>query len=198
MRGFFHNLTWPEFLGVAVAPRPSMMAMTEASWRSTPWSVHVVDDEYRVRSAHVTVALSRHGTWAVPAARANAALLQHEQGHYDITALIARDWICKVLDLSLSVDFVAVLKGSGSTAKDHLHYVSRHFQAEIGTFTNDADNLMARLQGDPAAGRDGLYDADTNHGQNPARQREWNNVLQVIKNGEAGFELSLWARGLIK
>jgi hypothetical protein len=197
MVGFSHNLTWREFRSVAVSPRPPMMASTAATWRSSPWSVHVVDSEYRVHGARVTVALNANGSWALPAARTSATLLQHEQGHYDITALIARDWISKVLDLSFGVDTVASLNDSGKTANDHLRYVFHQFEREITQFKSDADTLMARLQTDPTTGQEGLYDSQTNHSQNTAGQQIWNTHLQRIKAGNDSFELSLRLEGVI-
>jgi hypothetical protein len=197
MTGFPHNLTWREFRSVAVSPNPPMMASTEANWSSTSWKVHVVDGEYRVSGARVRVALGHNGTWAVPTARTSTPLLKHEQGHYDITALIARDWICKVLDLSLDVEVVAALKEAGKTRSDHLQYVFDQFQTEITQFKKDADALMAQLQTDPASGRDGLYDSQTNHSKNTAGQQIWDSRLQRIKVGNDNFELALRLDGVI-
>src|SRR4051812_34496816 len=45
---------------------------------------------YRVDHVNVRVTLDRPKMWAVSSAR-TAELLRHEQGHYDIVALIARD-----------------------------------------------------------------------------------------------------------
>src|SRR5260370_24057984 len=100
---FSRNLTWNDFHPVANSLSPPAQAQTGARWSTTGWSVRVANGEYRVHGARVNVSLNPHNTWAVPGARTSAALLRHEQGHYDIAGLIARDLIRKILDLSLDV-----------------------------------------------------------------------------------------------
>lgn len=152
---------------------------------------------YRVHGARVTVSLNPRRSWAIPAARSSADLLQHEQGHYDITGLIARDLISNVLDLSMGATVVAALQDSGATPRDHLQYVTRRFQDEFDGFVRDATALGARLQTDPATQADGLYDVQTDHSRNSDGQRTWNARLQRIRGGNAGFAFSLKIEGVI-
>ncbi len=171
--------------------------MTSADWALGNWSVHVVGGEYRVRGARMRVTLNHHGSLAVTAARANAALLQHEQGHYDITGLIARDLINKVLDLSIDVTVVAALHDSGNNPAAHLQYAVRHFQSEIDGFAREANSLSARLQTNPTTQADGMYDTQTNHSLNVQGQAIWNARLQRIKGGNDSFPLALHLDGVI-
>jgi hypothetical protein len=197
MTGFPRALTWQNYRSVPNSPRPPAAAFTSASWAMSGWSVRPVDGEYRVQGARMTVAFNPTASWAIPSARSSADLLQHEQGHFDITGLIARDLIGNVLDLSLDVDVVASLRDAGHTQTEHLRYVTRRFQTLIEGLARDAAALGARLQTNPATQADGLYDVQTNHSQNLAGQKTWNSRLQRIKAGNTSFALCLQLEGVI-
>ena len=197
MTGFPRALTWNNFSNVANSPDPPHQASTSARWSMSGWNVHVVNDEYRVQGARVTVSLNGGGTWATPSAKTSAALLRHEQGHYDITGLVARDLIRKVLDLSFSVDVVAALRDSGNTPAEHRNYMVRQYQTDITRFGGEANALLGRLQTNPATHADGLYDVQTNHSQNAMGQQAWNNRLQRVMSGNEHFELWLRMEGII-
>jgi len=197
MTGFPRTLTWNNFPNAATSHSPPHQAMTSASWATSGWSVHVVNNEYRVRGARVTVTLNSGSSWATPTAKASASLLRHEQGHYDITGLIARDLIRKVLDLSFSVDVVAALRDSGNTPAEHRNYVTRQFQRDINRFGTEANTLLARLQTNPATHADGIYDQQTNHGLNTTAQQQWNNRIQRVMGANEHFELWLRMEGII-
>ena len=197
LSGFPRALAWTNFRNVQASPSPPHEALTSVSWSMGSWSVHVVNGEYRVRNPRVTVALNGHASWATPSAKSSTALLQHEQGHFDITGLIARDLISKVLDLSLDVAVVAALRDAGTTPSAHQRYVTQQFQADINRFAQEANALGAQLQTNPATHADGLYDVQTNHSQNTAVQQAWNTRLQAIKSSNQSFELALRLEGLI-
>lgn len=197
MTGFPLALSWPHFRAVAPSPAPPALAQTAASYSMSGWRAALVNGVYRVQGARISVSINRHDTWAVSAARTSASLLQHEQGHFDIVGLIARDLARKVLDLSLDATVVAALRDSGTTPAQHLNYVQQQFQSDIRSYGQQASDLSSRLQTHPVTGQDGLYDRQTGHSQNAAAQTLWNNRLARIKNSGDNFELLLRMEGVL-
>ncbi len=198
MSGFPRSLTWGNFRPVQASPSPPHAAQVSAGFSMGGWSVHVVNGDYKVRGARVSVAPQSNGSWATAAARTDAGLLLHEQGHFDITGLIARDLIGKVLDLSFDQSVIAVCIGSGDTANSQLRYVTRLFQADVTRFGQEARDLLARLNTNPNTQADGLYDTQTNHGSNSTGQQAWNSRLQRIKASNDSLELMLRIEGLLR
>jgi hypothetical protein len=80
------------------------------------------------------------------------ALLAHEQGHYDIAALLARD---------LFVDLVMLVGREFANAND----ANAAIIAKIDPFKGKLDPVQK------------LYDKDTNHGAHGARQQEWQTLI---------------------
>jgi hypothetical protein len=197
MNGFPRSLTWSNFRPVANSLSPPAQAQTGARWSTTGWSVRVVNGAYRVHGARVNVGLDPHNTWAVPGARTSAALLRHEQGHYDITGLIARDLIRKILDLSLDVVVIGAMQAAGNTPHQHQNFAVQRFQSYINTYVQEANALSAKLQTDPTTGADGIYDVQTNHSQNANGQAAWNARLQRMMAGDENFELNLAMEGIV-
>jgi hypothetical protein len=198
MSGFPRNLTWHDFRVVQNSPSPPTQAWTSALWSLTAWSVKVVKGKYHVHGARVNVSLDNNNTWAVPSVRTNANLLRHEQGHYDINGLIARDVIRKILDLSLDVHVVAALKDAGKTPHQHQNFAFQHFKNDIDTYVQEANALSARLQTNPRTGADGIYEVQTNHSQNTTGQVAWDVRLQRMKVAWDGFfQLNLAMEGII-
>lgn len=195
MTGFPRTLAWSNF-GRAPA-NPPADAQTGAGFSTTGWSVQVVNGVYRVAGFRATVSLNPGQTWAIQSARSSADLLRHEQGHYDITGLIARDMVGKVLDLSFDEDVIAYIQGSGDTPTQHRAYVQRQFQTSINQFGQEARAMLARLNTDPATGRDGIYDVQTNHSQNTAGQQTWNARFQRVMGTNDDFGLLLKLEGIL-
>jgi len=196
MSGFPRNLTWQDFRPVQNSPAPPAQAQTAARWSTTGWSVRAVNGEYRVQGARVNVSMDRHNSWAV-AGGTNAALLQHEQGHYDITGLIARDLIRKILDLSLDVVVIGAMQGAGNTPHQQQNFAVQRFQSYINTYVQEANALGSKLQTDPTTGADGIYDVQTNHSQNTTGQAAWNARLQRMKAGDENLALNLAMEGIV-
>jgi hypothetical protein len=197
MTGFPRTLTWNNYPQRQTSPSPPMQALTSARWAMSGWNVAVVNGEYRVTGIRITVSLNTQASWAVPAAVSSASLLVHEQGHYDITGLIARDLTGKILDLSLDVAVVAAMRGAGSTPQQQRNYALQQFQNSINAYAQAANALSDRLQTNPVTHADGIYDVQTNHSMNTAVQAAWNTRLAGIKSSGASFELMLAAEGII-
>jgi hypothetical protein len=76
-------------------------------------------------------------------------LLKHEQGHYDIVALIARDWFLAMMQLKAKVFADAA-----------------ELQREINTL-----DVTIRSKSQPIVNK---YDSDTQRGTDSAQQARWN------------------------
>jgi len=197
MSGFPRNLTWNDFRRVSDSLSPPAEASTGAQFSTTRWSVKMVDGEYRVHGAHVNVSINSNDTWAVPSARTNANLLRHEQGHYDITGLIARDLIRKILDLSLDAVVIGAMQSAGDTPQQHRNFALERLQSYIDTYVQEANELGSKLQTNPVTGADGIYDVQTNHSQNTNGQAVWNARLQRMKAADENFALTLAIEGIV-
>jgi hypothetical protein len=81
--------------------------------------------------------------------RQKDALLAHEQGHYDIAALLARDLFVDLITLA-GREFVDV-------------------KAAVGEKVDPFKSKLKPIQD--------LYDDDTNHGSHGARQQEWQTLI---------------------
>jgi hypothetical protein len=197
MSGFPRTLTWNNFPTRQTSPSPPMQALTSARWTMSGWHVAVVNGEYRVAGIRITVSLNTQASWAVPAALSSASLLTHEQGHYDITGLLARDLTGKILDLSLDVAAVAAMQGAGNTPQQQRNFAVQQFQNSINAYGQRANALSDRLQTNPVTHADGIYDVQTNHGQNAAAQAAWNARFLSVQSSGISFELTLAAQGII-
>jgi hypothetical protein len=123
-------------------------------------------------------------------------LLRHEQGHYDITGLVARDLASNLLDLSLDADVVASMLDAGKTAAEHKRYVQRRFQQSFDDYSGEAKALLARLQTNPMTHADGIYDTQTQHGLNQVAQAAWDDRFAQMKRSNASFALCLTLAGV--
>ncbi len=120
---------------------------------------------YRVDHVQVKVILDRSSMWAVKASR-TPALLKHEQGHYDIVALVARDLYNE-------------LTGWDSTNPPKRFRKETDLKSAVDGLSRKARALAARLAG--TSGRVGVYDTQTKHGQDAKAQEEWNKALESAR-----------------
>lgn len=154
--GWPRKIAWSEFNPVE---RPS--GETEDAQIDTqtqqPSQVGVKHEQGKIRleDFKVTLAVIPNSSWVV-ADQKNDALLAHEQGHFDITGLVARD-------------LVKALGALRASKKDDLQReVSRLFKTHDGR----AKSLSEQ------------YDEETNHGRNAEKQSEWQSRIEAcIKNG---------------
>ncbi len=197
MTGFPRPLTWNDFRPVPAPLDPPHTAKIRSTWQMGPWRVGRTGGKYQVQGVRVTVSFDPSLTWATPAARSDASLLVHEQGHYDITGLIARDLVRSVLNLEWDEAVVASLRGTGNSPQQHQRWVQQQFQNSINELSTHANRLLARLQTDPATGNDGIYDQQTNHGLNAAPQGEWTARLQRVASANDSLELFLIMAGVL-
>lgn len=196
LHGFPHDLKWTNFRSVDPSPSPPHQAQTATSL-SMRWSgVALKRGLYQFKGLRIDVSVNGPSTWAVSAARTNPVLLRHEQGHYDITGLIARDLANNLLDVSLDAGVVASLLEAGKTVAEHMRYVQGRFQQSFDDYSREANALLAKLQTNPQTHADGIYDTQTQHGLNQAAQTVWDDRFAQLKRSNASFALALALAGV--
>lgn len=168
-------------------PIPSLSAHTQVEWMADwgPTSSTTVD--WVQVSVWVRRGPTVNGTWMTNAevlVDGNTsphrwlmgkprliAMLHHEQGHYDITALLARD---------LFNDVKALIEPKPTVFKTAQELVNT-----LQNFHSDTQALEATLRGnyDIPPGYDGLYAEETKRGTDMRKQEEWNAILRMAWNG---------------
>ena len=160
------TLTWGDFTRrQAAAPGPGqtvsgaetvtsygLSLRTEVVPGAKPVRFRIKDD------VSVTITLQKQQSWVAswvlqrPAAE-QARLLEHEQGHYDLVALLARDMFIDLMQLK------ANSYATNNAATTDATKVRQRYDVKMGP-------LQRR------------YDTDTNHGLNPTAQARWNGFVQ--------------------
>jgi hypothetical protein len=201
MSGFPGTLIWGNFRKVRQSPKPPLSAYTSVQYQVSPWKVVLDKGKYRVGGFQIAVSFDSVASWAMSGAVNDPGLLAHEQGHYDITGLVARDLAIAMLDLSLDESIVAAMKDAGNTKAQHMQYVYKSYKKSIDEYYRKANSIMGALQTDPTTGRDGIYDRQTNHGskQYPYKRYQdiWNARFSRMKSGVESFGLDLAIEGII-
>jgi hypothetical protein len=145
----------------------------------------------------VTVTLDSARTYATEAARTKAALLNHEQGHFDIQGLLARDLAIKLLDFHIDKKVLAdILNNRAASWEDKVKRLDRIVRDHMRQVQQRFKELDGMLQ-DDALGNEGIYDADTEHGADAAEQRRWDSLLRHVKMSTVLFEDELIKRGML-
>jgi hypothetical protein len=158
-----------------------MVAATSASFRMNAVTANAAHRHW-LTSVTVNVTLNAGAMWVVRGQQTDA-LLRHEQGHYDIVALLARDLYNNLISL------VQPTPHNFDTA----HALNDAIDGP-GRVTSQ---LMDWLSPEPRHGhrRDGVYDQQTNHGLNAQAQAIWNNAFARARQGEQ-LLMSLIAAGI--
>jgi hypothetical protein len=143
--GWPRTLKWEDYTGL-VPPHQQREAMTAASLAGQ-FQLERVGRLFRA-TVRVVVEFVANESWVRPQSRADAALLTHEQGHFDITGLMA-------FEMARSLEAV-----QGRKSKD---------------VESRAKKVMSRVMDKWTAifGDGGQYDQETNHGADAARQAAW-------------------------
>ena len=181
MTGFAYSLRWTDFGGAV--PRTAdagtfAFVATNVS-ANAAWSYDLVEGArvYKVDSNSASVTVNRNAMWARPSGRTDA-LLRHEQGHYDISALLVRQ---------AEQEHRALIGNTYSSQQEVLDAIS-----DVRT---PLFNLLGQLQS--SAGGDGTYDLSTNHGMNPSTQSQWNRAFASCRADPVGrLQASLTAAGI--
>jgi hypothetical protein len=150
LTGWPRSISWDEFSEVAAAPGGAAEAAQIHSEAVQPEQVEVDRDNgrFRVSAYTVRVEVVADDSWVVKSQK-SSALLAHEQGHYDITGLTARDMVAQI---------AAVRAAS-----------PQDLQTQVTAIIERTKTLGKRLTD--------LYDGDgstgTHHGKHAANQARW-------------------------
>jgi hypothetical protein len=125
---------------------------------------------YRVDHIQVQVEVERSLMWSVKADRSDA-LIQHEQGHYDIVALLGRDLYNE-------------LTGWEAGAKPKRFRDETHLKDEVARVLRRYKKHAVDLAGSSSVV--GLYDKKTAHGTNAKAQEQWTAALASARKDGAG------------
>ena len=160
--GYSLTLRWSDFTGhVPAHARADAYTATRYDIR-TNFTVRVHgghQSDFRLSTVSIRVTLDRARMWSRPSAR-TTQLLKHEQGHYDITALLMRD---------LNTDLTALMQAG------HAYPTQHALTQAIANLQQPAVALVNRLQSTATA--DGVYDRRTQHGTVAAAQQRWDAAL---------------------
>jgi hypothetical protein len=204
LSGYPRNLTWVDFRKVAHSLNPPFQALTASGYSTSGFTTRLVDGAYRpvFTGRHiVSVTLNRAATWVLRDRAAQTDdLLRHEQGHFDITGLIARDLCRDLMSIEFDRDVAASLKELGGiklsgnpSANQLLHAAHNEIQQEIRRAVREANELLSRLQShrENQVLVDGEYDRQTNHGQNAVGQRKWNDMFRYSRDNDTSLRVTM-------
>src|ERR1700730_10496090 len=167
LQNFQYTLSWAnDFTEVSSSPDGSDEdANTVARFRSRSPYIQRADGKWVVVGANcvVTISMDKVSSWVVSGSK-TSALLTHEQGHYNIVALGARDFMNDVLAIvgDDEADISSQIDSARSSAQSFIDSVNQ------------------------------MYDEDPNcgtaHGTDSAKQQQWN--LRINNAKTSGARLS--------
>lgn len=179
--GFVYSLRWRDFSGpVPRSTDAGTFAYVKTNFSANAaWSFDVIGGArvYKVDSATAAVSVNRQGMWARASGRTDA-LLRHEQGHFDISALLVRQ---------AEQEHMALIGNTYSSQQEVMDAING---VRMPLF-----NLITQLQSNTSG--DGTYDVSTNHGMDSTSQSKWNRAFTACRADPAGrLEASLTAAGI--
>ena len=160
LSGFNRRIQWRENFTERTSSPNGLDAYTHAIWNLNPESYDAVQSRGTWKAGdnfNVVISMPRTQSWYV-AGKNTAALLKHEQGHYDITALGARE---------INRRAVAVRAESAQEVYDAISAIMSEVQQKI----NDV-NIR--------------YDDRTDHSNIVAAQSSWEHAINAAKRLDEG------------
>ena len=155
VEGWPRDITWDEFREVSSNPTGGSEDAYISARFEYPWSWENEGRHYRVNQATVRMQVDERESWVVRS-RQSAPLLSHEQGHYDLTGLMARD---------LASALARVTASSESGLRAEVERIASHYRRH-----------SARLNAQ--------YDRETVHGSNQREQDRWKQrISDAMANG---------------
>jgi Bacterial protein of unknown function (DUF922) len=173
LEGHEEKLIWADFQANAPGGSTSEAAFASArfdlnfdyDWDDAQGSAH----GYRVGHVQVTVEIERSLMWSVKKDRSDA-VLQHEQGHYDIVALLGRDLYNE-------------LGAWDSGTKPKRFRKETDLKDEVNRTLRRYKKLAVEFAGSSSAV--GTYDKKTKHGVDAKAQEKWTAGLATARtNGK--------------
>jgi hypothetical protein len=156
-------LTWDDFAGpVATGVHAKQVAATAAS---LGWAYHYRVEQsngscvYRITDIRVSAVFDPNRSWVKPG-HETAAVLAHEQGHFDIAQ------IHKLMFDDMTREFVGTArKCKGESAKRIAKFVDNDIARSLGDLYEQVWEQHTEAQE--------TYDSATNHGTHAAAQEQW-------------------------
>ncbi len=152
IKGWPSKIGWGQFQKLSSRPSGhSADAHTEAQWRNPPgkkFKPVKVKDGWRLDGINLIVSLVKDSTWVLKG-QETEELLNHEQGHWDITGLIAREWHGQLEKLR-----------------------ARNLKGLKELFKRGEKRLLTKSKR-----IDKKYDDETNHGRDPKSQAKWDELI---------------------
>ncbi len=173
------RLTWDDFEGrVSRNAEPENVALTAAtlSWTYEYEVRHSADAcTYRITAIRSAAVFDTNQSWVRPGHR-NEHVLDHEQGHFDIT---------QIHKLVLDEAVQNLVGATGECRGRSLRRASADAEAEIaGRIGPIYDRVWANHARTQRA-----YDAETRHGLDAEAQRRWLDVIAAGLQGRRWHEL---------
>jgi hypothetical protein len=165
LEGHDETLQWADFQGsVPASLPPGEAAYTEARF-DLAYDFDYDEEQktrgYKLNNVHVKVVVERSRMWVVANGKTKD-LLKHEQGHYDLVALLARDLYDELT--------------GWNTAKPPKRFrKTTDLTTAVDGRARAARRLIGQLDGTPRAV--GIYDKKTNHGLDAKAQVGWDKAL---------------------
>jgi Bacterial protein of unknown function (DUF922) len=183
------RLQWSDFQARAPANAGNRVAFTSASFNLGSFNIVPAYAAIGIRAPNASndlgfvidnlraqVTLNRHRMWSVTSAQ-TADLLTHEQGHYDIVALV-------ISDLFIDLTNLPSVMTTTQAVQVYANGKISEAQRRIGVMESNGD-------------ADGLYDRQTNHGLNAGAQSSWNRAFSLSRPPTGmRFDLALQAQGI--
>jgi predicted secreted Zn-dependent protease len=149
------KINWAQFTELDIRPPGATTdAHIEVEYRNPPgkqFGITQVGKHYRLTDVNLVLKTIPGETWVVKG-KQNKELLKHEQGHWDILGLVAREYQRK-------------LRGLRAASVDQLR--------------TRVQTLEARMleKGEKFNSGTGGYDTETNHGRIRPQQKRWDALI---------------------
>lgn len=158
VNNFDYLISWSDF--IQVPARPTGVNEDAEIHLEFPQSYDysIGRNGVTITTLSVDIGLASPECWVVSSQASNLTLLKHEQGHYDITAIGARE-------------FHDGLVGMSARNEDALNTKIRRLRNSIQQKINRANSN---------------YDTKTNHSLNTSEQQTWNQKIDTAKKNQRG------------
>lgn len=202
--GYPRTLMWSDFPVRATSPDPPHAAQTVSSFSMSHGSAALgTDGWYRLTNVRVRVTLNTGAMWQArdwfdsASNQEQIDLLEHEQGHFEITGLVARDLCVSLLNLELSDAVAGAMRGIGTSAGAKLTYARTQLAADAREVSRRATTFFQWIENANIGGtvREGQYERDTNHGMNRTAQTRWTEIFRFARTSGTPLSLALLMRG---
>lgn len=157
VNGFDKQIAWSEFQKYNAAPAGNNFDSETVSNYNYSYGMARKGNALVITTADINIFVNGQQSWVV-SAKMDPVLLKHEQGHFDITALVAREFYKKLFSLSAKTEH-------------DLKKAMTDLKAAMKTKT-DSTNVR--------------YDAQTNHSLITKVQDQWNRAIAAEKAKQDG------------